>query len=301
MLIFLTTFACFKISDSMNARTILFTAITSAWLHAGGVAPGEIRWNNEATDTLNIQRLLHAAATGTDANSRISATAHEFTGTPYVAASLEGYPEMLTINTEGVDCTTFMDLVLAVAKTAGESRQSWHDVAHNLENMRYRKGAVDGYASRLHYISEWVIDNTQRGNIREITADLPGASHEIKTLDFISSHRDNYPALADQNEFDRLKNMEIGYRSHRFPLVKSTRIGKATLAALREGDIVALTTKLPGLDVSHVGFVTMVDGVPHLLHASSAAGSVVVDSRPLTEYLRRAKNVTGIRVFRLRE
>lgn len=285
----------------MKARTIILTTIAGIWMSAGAVAPGEIRWNNEATDTIKIQQLLLAANTGNDANSRTSAAAHALTGATYVAGTLEGSPERLTINTDEFDCTTFMDLVLAVAKTAGERRQSWHDVAHNLENMRYRNGKLDGYASRLHYISEWVIDNTQRGNIREVTADLPGASHEIKTLDFMSLHRDSYPALSDQNEFERLKSMEIGYRSHRFPLAKTTRINKATLAALCEGDIVALTTKISGLDVSHVGFITLVDGIPHLLHASSAAGKVTVDNRPLTEYLHRAKNVTGIRVFRLKE
>ena len=117
----------------------------------------------------------------------------------------------------------------------------------------------------------------------------------------MSTHRDKYPALEDQAEFDRLKNNEIGYRSHRYPIVKTSRISKATLAGLREGDMVALTTKLAGLDVSHVGFITIVDGAPHLLHASSSAGQVVIDRRTLTDYLKRAKNVTGIRVFRLKD
>lgn len=288
----------------MKLKKIIFATIFAcACTHASAVAPGETRWHNESTDTIKIQDLLDISARSgaADANGRTAAASKAMLGTRYVAGTLEGSPEMLTINTEEVDCTTFLDLVLAVAKTAGESRQSWLDVAHNLENMRYRNGRVDGYASRLHYISDWVIDNTQRGNIREVTADLPGASHEIKTLDFMSSHRDSYPALADNDVFQRLKSTEIGYRSHRFPIVKSSRISKATIAALREGDAVALTSKLPGLDVSHVGFITFVDGVPHLLHASTTAGKVIVDSRPLTEYLRRARNVTGIRVFRLRE
>ncbi len=288
----------------MNFRKALLSltacaATTAAW----GVAPGEIRWHNEASDTTKIANLLQTAASNESSTpqQRITYIAHALTGTPYESGTLEGLPERLTIDMSQFDCTTFVDIVLAIAKTSCEKRLTWHDVAHNLENMRYRNGRVNGYASRLHYISDWAIDNSQRGNIVEITADLAGASHEIKTLDFMSTHRDKYPALEDQAEFDRLKNNEIGYRSHRYPIVKTSRISKATLAGLREGDMVALTTKLAGLDVSHVGFITIVDGAPHLLHASSSAGQVVIDRRTLTDYLKRAKNVTGIRVFRLKD
>lgn len=288
---------------NIHIKLMAAAAILAFGQAAHAAAPGEVRWHNEATDTLRIQQLLNSAAAIESATTqgRVGAIAREFIGTPYVAGTLEGEPEMLTVDVDGLDCTTFMETVAALAKTAGERRRSWHDFVHNLESLRYRRGRADGYASRLHYISDWAIDNAQRGNLREVTADLPGASWQVKTLDFMTRHRDSYPALANDGEFERLKSMEIGYRSHRFPMVKSTRIGKATLEALRDGDIVALTAKADGLDVCHVGFIALVDGVPHLLHASSTAGKVIIDSKPLTEYLRRSKSATGIRVFRLKD
>lgn len=284
------------------SSTRLFTAallLAAAW----GAAGAETRWHDEAADTLKLRQVLDLIeASGADTpGRRIAVAAAAFEGTPYAAGTLEGEPEALTINTGQLDCTTFVETVMALARTAGEKRRSWHDVAYNLRLLRYRGGRVNGYASRLHYVSDWIIDNSQRGLLREVTADFPGADHQVKTLDFMSRHRDLYPALADDAEFERLKNAEIGYRVHRFPYIKTSRLTKQALARLREGDIVAMTTKTDGLDVSHMGIITIVDGEPRLVHASSAGGRVMVDSRPLAEYLRRSPKVTGIRVIRLLE
>lgn len=269
---------------------------------AAAAGPGMVRWADEATDTTLISNILDeiCAEGPRTAQACVGAIARRFINVPYKGGTLEGEPEMLTVQLGAMDCTTFVDNVLALAKTAGENRTSWHDFIYNLENMRYRQGHLDGYASRLHYISDWAIDNSQRGNLIEITGELPGASHADKTLDFMSSHADLYPPLSDSATLEALKSAEMGYRSHRYPMVKTEAISKATLASLREGDVVALTTKTPGLDVTHLGFITIVDGTPHMLHASSAAGKILVDPLPLTTYLKRHRSMTGIRVFRLR-
>ena len=60
----------------------------------------------------------------------------------------------------------------------------------------------------------------------------------------------------------------------------------------------ALTTNIKDLDVTHVGIIKMVDGVPHLMHASSKQGKVIVDDLSLSDYLKRNRT-QGIRVFRL--
>ncbi|MDE7407055.1 MAG: DUF1460 domain-containing protein, partial [Muribaculaceae bacterium] len=126
------------------------------------------------------------------------------------------------------------------------------------------------------------------------------STYQVKTLDFMSTHRDKYPQLADSVQFERIKNTEIGYRSHRYPFIKTSRIGaKVTAAALNEGDIVVLTTSVPGLDVSHMGIIVIESGMPHLLHASSATGKVVVDKATLYDYMRRNKKITGLRVLRM--
>ena len=96
--------------------------------------------------------------------------------------------------------------------------------------------------------------------------------------------------------YEAVKNAEIGYRSHRFPMLKLQNI---KTAQIKEGDIIAITTSTKGLDVSHVGIAVKVDGEIHLMHASSKEGKVVIDKHSLQEYVRRNR-ATGIRVVRLK-
>lgn len=41
---------------------------------------------------------------------------------------------------------------------------------------------------------------------------------------------------------------------------------------IKDGDIIAITTHTPGLDVAHMGIAAYRKGKLHLLHASSAQG-----------------------------
>lgn len=264
--------------------------------------PREVRWHNEATDTTTITRILVKATDlcASNPNQLVEFIGREFIGTPYKSGTLEGSPEALTVNLEEMDCTTFMETVVALALTVENHRCSWIDFLDMLETIRYRNGYADGYASRLHYISDWVITNTHRGYIKDVTDRIPQSDVQIKTLDFMSRNRSKYPALSDSATFEGIKNMEVGYRSHRFPYIKSARLSsKPIINALKGGDIVALTTKTNGLDVSHVGILVIEKDGPHLLHASSKEGKVVIDKLPLTEYMRKAHQLTGIRVLRL--
>ena len=264
----------------------------------------KVRFHNEATDTTKISKILiEASEIRTDKpQERVDFIARQFLGTPYVAHTLEDSIEMLTINLDELDCTTFVETVIALAYTIGEYRTSWRDYVYNLERIRYRDGAKTNYASRLHYICDWVINNTHRGMFIDATPRLPKCDYAIKSIDFMSKHRDSYPALSDSATFAAIKQIEIGYRNHRFPYIKKEDIkNKEVINALRPGDLVALTTNVKGLDVSHLGIITFVDGVPHLLHASMKAGEVIIDPLPLGEYLRRSRSLTGIRVIRLND
>lgn len=287
-------------------RLFLWCAATLWALDIFAAQPLDIRFHNEATDTIRINTMLSEAMAAVGHSSpekRVAFCAGLMLDTPYRAGTLEGSPETLTINLDSLDCTTFVDNALALAYTIGEGRTSWRDFVYNLQRMRYRKGEIDGYSSRLHYISDWIIDNAHRGNLKEATALFPGEpGYEVKTLDFITTNRDKYPALADSAEYARMRAVEFGYRSHRFPYIKASKVGsKEILRQLRDGDVVAFTSKIKSLDVQHMGIVRIIDGVPRLLHASSAAGKVLVDKLTLVEYLRRNHSVAGIRVFRLNE
>lgn len=267
-----------------------------------GVTPSQIRWHNESTDTTKITKLLIQATdfSASNPNELMEFIGRQFVGTPYKSGTLDVEPEMLTINLDEFDCTTFVETVTALALTIEDRKNSWQDFANNLESLRYRQGEANGYASRLHYLSDWIVTNTHRGYIKEVTDRIPQSDSQIKTLDYMSHNRASYPALKDSATFEGIKNMEVGYRSHRFPYIKSARLtSKPVTNALKGGDIVALTTKTGGLDVSHVGLIVIEKDGPHLLHASSREGNVVVDKLPLAEYMRKSPNLTGIRVIRL--
>lgn len=286
----------------MRKYLYLLLAIIILSLQSNAMHPGSIRFHNEHNDTTKINQIL-AKTTKEKLNNPhdlVLFIARQFIGTPYVANTLEHDEELLTINTSELDCTTFVETVMALARTVSEGRMSWRDYAHNLQLLRYRNGSINGYASRLHYISDWIIDNSHRGNFKEATSLIPNSDYQIKTIDFMTSNRNLYKSLSDSCELERLKNIEIGYRSHRFPYIKREKLTKkATYNSLQEGDIVALTCHTKGLDVSHLGIIFKINGIPHLLHASLKAKAVIEDPLPLSDYLRRSRSLTGIRVIRM--
>lgn len=271
--------------------------------------PSEARFHDEASDTTRLTELLvrAEAARLTTPNERVAWFGRQFLETPYVAHTLEcdsaDGREYLTVNIDGLDCTTFVETVATLAITLGEGRTSWRDYIYNLERMRYRGGEMNGYASRLHYICDWVIDNSARGNIRDVTDRFGCVRYAVKTIDFMSTHRDRYPMLADSATFEKIRAVEQGYRGHRYPYLRSGDLGdKKVMATLRSGDIVALTSSLKDLDVTHMGLIIKDEkGVPHLLHASSSLGKVTLSDEPLADFMRRNRSLTGIRVIRVSE
>lgn len=267
------------------------------------VTPKQMRFHCE-NDTLKINDLLHNGYASKISNpeSLTAFYADKLLDTPYVGHTLEGETECLTINIDELDCTTFVETLIALTKTTLSGRKSWRDFANNLENIRYRRGEMDKYSSRLHYISDWIMDNSNRGNLKEITSELPHCSYDIKTINFMTQHRDSYPALKDEETFKEIKNAEIGYRSHRFPYIKKEYlIYKDVKKDLKDGYIIALTSKIEGLDVSHMGIIFIKDGEPYLLHASSSGKKVMIGPENLRDMLRRSKSNTGIRVIKINE
>ena len=289
-------------TGKMYRLLLIIGVLCSAWIDAAALA--NVRFHNEATDTIRINEILIETASKNfkEPGDRNAYIAKKFLDTPYVSGTLEGSPELVTVNLDELDCTTLVDIVLAMSYTLGEGRTSWRDFVYNLERMRYRGGEVNGYASRLHYICDWFVDNIHRGNFEDATRLFPRPNYIVRTIDFMSSNRDKYPALADSAEFERIKNVEIGYRSHRFPYIKTTDLAnKDTKAAFRDGDVVALVSNAKNLDVTHMGIIVKIDGEPYLLHASSSNGKVEIAQRPLADFMKRNRSLMGVRVLRLKE
>ncbi len=267
-------------------------------------SPADMRYhcNNDTTE-INALLVKGSQSGLKTANELVSFYGHQLLGTPYVAHTLEGEKEWLTIDIDELDCTTFVESLYALARTTLDGRTSWRDYAQNLESVRYRNGELGDYSSRLHYISDWIANNSYRGNFKEVTASIPGAKFMVKNLDFMSTHRESYPRLKDDNAmFEKIKGIEVGYRMHRYPFLKKEWLGdKKTQAALKDGDIIALPTKTDGLDVSHMAIIVKEGNSIKMLHASSVDKKVKIEKDDLKETLRRNRNWIGIRVIRIND
>ena len=255
-------------------------------------------------DTIKINQLLKEgiAADLSTSGEYMVFFAEKLLGTPYVAHTLEGDKEYLTINIHELDCSTFIETLMSLTLSAQMKSPTWYTFASNLEKIRYHSGELNGYGSRLHYVSAWVVENTSRGIIEEVTNRFPDYENVVKSLYFMTAHRKSYPAMQDDAVFEDIKNLESGYNMHMYPILpKGVLMKKDVIAEFRDGDIIALTTKIEGLDVTHFGIIKFVKGKPHLLHASSNKMKVIVDKYDLYEMLRPSRSCTGVRVIRLKQ
>jgi hypothetical protein len=227
----------------------------------------------------------------------ITATGRQFLGTPYVASTLESTgEEILVVNFRGLDCITFVENVLAISRMKYEGKRDWDSYIQNLEQIRYRDGILKGYPSRLHYFTDWIRDNQEKGLVRDITPRLGGVSL-FKEINFMGTQPELYPALGQQEQLDEIRNIEASLSSKALFIVPQEAVaGKEKV--LQDGDIIALATNIQGLDVTHTGIaLTGSDGRIHLLHASTE-GAVMISREPLSEYLKKIKGNTGIIVAR---
>ncbi|MDE5657151.1 MAG: DUF1460 domain-containing protein, partial [Muribaculaceae bacterium] len=98
---------------------LLAAIIISLCTTVGRAAPTPTRFHNEESDTARINKILvETIASGFKTpGERTADIAMRFAGTPYVAHTLEGTPEMLTVNLDELDCTTFVETVMALSYT----------------------------------------------------------------------------------------------------------------------------------------------------------------------------------------
>ncbi len=235
----------------------------------------------------------------TEVSGRLAVAIGEFfLGRPYKAGLLETKgTERVVINLQEFDCVTFVETVVALTWCVKSGQRSFEGFRRLLRKIRYRKGRLKGYPSRLHYFSDWIHDNCQKGLIRDVTPEIGGRPWK-KTLHFMTTHPDLYPPLREAASLRRMKAIEreISGRSKSFIPKKVLR---PLEPRIQEGDLVAITTNAEGLDIQHVGFAARVNNRVHLLNASSAEGTVVLSGQPLHHYLMQGETRSGIMVARI--
>lgn len=232
-------------------------------------------------------------------------TGETFLGRPYVHCTLEGNAtEQLVVNMQQFDCTTFIETTLALALTDQELTANYSQVQAEpvfrkyLTKIRYRSGQVDGYASRLHYLSDWLRDNERKGFIQDVTREIGGVQVQ-KDLNYMTTAMHKYPPLSDPVVYKQMAQVQTDISQQPFWFIRKAQF-RASESKLHEGDIVLLTAARPGLDTRHVGYATWRNGRVYLLHASSDHHKVVITNVPLADYLLANKRLSGIRVARIR-
>lgn len=228
------------------------------------------------------------------------AVAKSFMGVPYVNGTLEAGPdETLVVNLRELDCWTFVENSLAIALAARSSDRRFDDFVNQVQQLRYWGGQVDGYTSRIHYFSGWLLQAEKLGYLTDLTPEMGGTPYR-KPLGYMTARPKKYPALCVGDNCKALRTIEQRISHHEWFFISKKRVAQME-HLLREGDIIAITSAKPGLDVAHQGFAVRKNGRIHLMHASSLQKRVMLSGLPLPQYLASQKGQTGIIVARLAE
>jgi hypothetical protein len=259
-------------------------------------------------DSATAARFAAAMRYATEQNEEVGsvgalmqALGPHFRGRPYLEGTLDGgATESLVVRLDGFDCVTFVETALAMARGVRSGDTTYAGFARRLAEHRYRDGRLRGYCSRLHYFTEWLADNEDRGLVTRLD-DRLGGRPLTDTLDFMSTHRSSYDRFATNDSlYACVQQMEtdLQARQHDRPVryVPQDSI-RAVYDQLQAGDIVATVTSIEGLDVAHTGLVyAHEDGGRGLLHASLSDGVVV--SPDLQRYVQTIDHQIGIVVAR---
>lgn len=223
-------------------------------------------------------------------------------GTPYRNFTLElsATKESPCVNFAGMDCWTFFETALAMARVLKKTdTPSTQEFLRMIEIDRYRGGRCNGvFTSRLHYLEQWLADNQSRGLVKDITPGLPGARKLNRNMREMSTAWRNYRQLkANPSLIPEMARIEDQLSARGIYYVPKASVPAAE-KGIRDGDIVCIVTTWPRSYTSHVGLAYRdKNGVLRFMHASKNAGEVIVDSR-LSTYLNRYKAHAGIMVAR---
>ena len=217
-----------------------------------------------------------------------------FLKTPYLAHSLEKTPEQVVVNFDGLDCFTLVELSFNIARQIKLQQYNIADLKQLIKQTRYKNGEIIDYSSRLHYTSEWIIENTKNNLITDITKELGGIEHQFN-YNFMSSNYKLYPALKNDKTdlLTKIKNNEEQLNSTPMYIIPTNKI-KSVLRKINDGDIICIAISKQGLDYGHLGIAFY----RKLLHASSKKKEVVIDNS-INDFVSQYKNSIGITILRV--
>ena len=267
---------------------------------------GLILWSTcsvfaDEQDRASIEKWLQEAVSLPKDSCRTLHFAKKMLGVPYVAGTLDGNEEeQLVVLVDSLDCTTFVETVLAFCIADKRGERDYEGFKKALTQIRYRDGILNGYTSRLHYFSDWIRNNEQMGFVKECTSETACSLPKELWLDFMTTHVDSYLPMKKNPEL--VKEMASHEKNWQGTVVSYIPKEKLNLPPeglkIKDGDVLALVTNIKGLDVVHVGFAFWKDNQLHLLHASSSAKKVIEDPKTQYESSKNTKAHIGVRAIR---
>jgi hypothetical protein len=266
---------------------------------AAAFEKGDARFTQK--DVENFQEVMNLLAPDRDLpmSELVIKVAKHFLGTPYVAGTLEIEPERLTVNTRETDCILFVEMCLAMSLTAKEAEPTFEKYVDNLRQLRYRNGKVDGYASRLHYTSEWIIQGETRGLFQEVSRQCGGSVLDQK-FNFMSTHPASYKQLKDNPKaVAKIRIAEQNLETWDYWYIPKADLPEC-IKNIKTGDIIGFNSSTPGLDIAHVAYAYWEGDTLTFIHASYTEKKVVINKTPLVPYTNGIKGHNGLRVIRLK-
>ena len=253
-------------------------------------------------DSIKVESWLKEAISLPQDSCRTLHFAKQMLGVPYVAGTLDGNEEeQLVVHVDQLDCTTFVETVLALCIADKRDARSFDGFKKALSDVRYRDGVLDGYASRLHYFSDWIRNNEQMGFVKECTSETSCAQPQELWLNFMTTHVDSYQPMKKNPAL--VEVMAAQEKNWQGTIVSYIPKEKLNLPPeelkIKNGDILAMVTNIKGLDIVHVGFAFWKDNHLHLLHASSSAKKVIEDPKTQYESSGKTKAHIGLRAIRV--
>ena len=232
-------------------------------------------------------------------NNLFFSTALYFIGTPYGYSTLEiNEKEELVVNLRELDCFTYIENSIALYRTmsTGSDSVNFEYLKKELKNIRYRNGKIQGYTSRLHYMTDWIFENEIKRYVFDKTKLIGGVELPTKVY-YMSENYGNYVYLKKYpHDVEKIKEIEERINSrdyHYIPKEKIPTIEKK----IKTGDIVCFTSKIKGLDVSHLGIASWQEDILTFIHASAKYKKIIVNPESLFDYCIKNKNITGIMVL----
>ena len=217
-----------------------------------------------------VEQLLAKTKSHRTAGNRIEVLSHQFLGLPYKINPLIGssdQQEIFTISLNGFDCVTYVETILALARSATvDEFIAW------MRRIRYDGGRPE-WKRRNHYMIFWIRNNIREGALRRVLPRGVAVTVKERTLDLL-------PGLQA--------------RRARFTCVPKSSLNGLT-PGLRTGDVILFASTRKHHDVFHCGIIVRDKDRLLMRHASRSRGEVV--EQALKEFL-KANRMAGVIVVR---